>query len=47
MSFERRFELPTWEDVDIDLTVCEECEYKDCGCKDGEDCKMEELECNQ
>ena len=42
MSFERRFELPTCEDADIDLTVCEDCPHKDCGCRDGEDCVMEE-----
>ena len=29
------------EDADIDLTVCEDCPHKDCGCRDGEDCVME------
>ena len=44
MSFERRFELPSIVDdaVDIDLTVCETCPHKDCGCRDGKDCVMEE-----
>jgi len=29
MSFERRFELPTFEDSDIDLSECDDCTF-DC-----------------
>ena len=43
MSFDYRFEPPTLNDFeDADLTICETCPHKNSGCRDGEDCKMEE-----
>lgn len=29
MSFDRRFELPNFNELDIDLTQCETCKHKD------------------
>ena len=43
MSFDYRFEPPTLNDFeDVDLTICEDCPHKECGCRDGGDCVMEE-----
>ncbi|WP_405296369.1 hypothetical protein [Methanobrevibacter sp.] len=30
MSFDRRFELPNFDDMDVDLTACENCDFE-CG----------------
>ena len=42
MSFDRRFELPTWEDADIDLTICETCPHRFHECWDAGYCLVDE-----
>lgn len=43
MSFDRRFELPNFDDLDVDTSLCDECPYRFGICWKLEYCLVEDM----